>query len=396
MRSFLKLGFCLLAISSLLTGCWDRVEAEQRRYVLGIGIDHIAPGQEARPGEKEYIEARRVERPERRVTYAMAKLGGKQQGSEGKAAKKNEMEFLASESAAIFQTARINLVRQDKKLYFEHIKAIVIGEDEAKKDIREVLDFFARDPEMRRRMRVVVCQGKAEDYLKIIPPGDKELPIVIGNMLRAKGASRTNPQADLGNIMERIHRGAAFDVPYMINAEEEPRIFGTAVFKNAKMIDTLGEVDTIGLNWMRGTIQGGLVTTTMELDDRETVVFEIFTTKTKHKVQIDEQGNIVYIVNVKVRGTVGENQIIDADTMTPEYFKKMSEAVSEQIENEIIETHRKLTELNADVAAVGRLIYQEHPEIWRQIGSRWDEIFPTVKIQVKVEAEVTRAGLVRK
>jgi spore germination protein KC len=81
--------------------------------------------------------------------------------------------------------------------------------------------------------------------------------------------------------------------------------------------------------------------------------------------------------------------------MTPEYFKKMSEAVSKQIENEIIETHRKLTELNADVAAVGRLIYQEHPEIWRQIGSQWDEIFPTVKIQVKVETEVSRVGLVR-
>jgi spore germination protein KC len=47
------------------------------------------------------------------------------------------------------------------------------------------------------------------------------------------------------------------------------------------------------------------------------------------------------------------------------------------------------------VAAVGRLIYQEHPEIWRQIGSQWDEIFPTVKIQVKVETEVSRVGLVR-
>jgi Ger(x)C family germination protein len=396
MSSFFKLCFFLLAISTLLTGCWDRVEVEQRRYVLGVGVDYIPPGQEARPGEKEYMEQTREERPDHRVTYAMAKLGGKLQGTEGRAPKKNEMEFLTSESAGTFQTARIALVRQDKKLFFEHIKTIVLSEEIARTDVREVLDFFIRDPEMRRRMRVVVCRGKAEEFLKLIPIGDTELPIVIANMMRARGASRMNPEADLGNIMERIHRGQAFDVPYMINAEGEPHIFGSAIFKNAKMIGRLSEVETIGLNWMRGSIRGGLVTTRMESDSRGTVVLEIFKTKTKRKVEFDEQGNVIFIVNVKVTGTVGENQIPDADTSTPEYLKKLSDAVSKQVEGEIVDTHRKLTELNADAAAIGRLIYQEHPEIWQQIGSQWDEIFPTVKLQVKVETEVSRVGLVRK
>lgn len=388
------LGCLLIALAIILSGCWDRVEIEQRRFTIGIGIDRVPPGAEAQLGERGFMELT-AGKPKYRIVYALARLGAKEAGGEGKKTGKGEMDFLPTEAESGFESARSALLTQDRKLFFEHIKLIVLGEELAKENISDPLDFFSRDPEMRRRMRIVVSQGKAEDFLKLKPLGETELPIVIVNMIRSRGTSKLNPEADLGHIMEKIHRGEAFDVPYMIKQENEPRIYGSAIFRKNRMVDTLGEIDSRGVNWMRGTMRGGVVSITLDGAEHDIMLLELFSTKTRRKIKVDENGNIIFLVNIKVKGSVGENQLNKEDPLSEEYFKKVSGAVARQIEREVITTHQKLTSLNADVIEIGRQVHQEHPQLWEQIGDHWDEVFPTVKILAKVEVEVNRVGLIR-
>ncbi|HOL16241.1 MAG TPA: Ger(x)C family spore germination C-terminal domain-containing protein, partial [Bacillota bacterium] len=53
-------------------------------------------------------------------------------------------------------------------------------------------------------------------------------------------------------------------------------------------------------------------------------------------------------------------------------------------------------ELKSDIFGFGNLIYRKNPRLWEKIGPRWDEeIFPRLKIDLKVNFVILRAGLIK-
>ena len=66
------------------------------------------------------------------------------------------------------------------------------------------------------------------------------------------------------------------------------------------------------------------------------------------------------------------------------------------IKKEIQSAFQKARSLNADFINIGRILYQNHPQVWEDMEHKWDEIFPEIRAHVTVGVSIWRVGEVSK
>ena len=149
----------------LLAGCWDHIDIEQRGYVLGVAIDAYPPmpgkdekaaSEETPPEEEEKIEMMETHtgKPSYAMTIQMPILRKNPQPAEGggSSSEGGGLTWEITQVGNSFMAMnRELLARTSLSLYYEHLQVIIISDQVARKGISDVLDFFTRDPEMRRR-----------------------------------------------------------------------------------------------------------------------------------------------------------------------------------------------------------------------------------------------------
>ncbi|GCL74801.1 hypothetical protein PN4B1_47830 [Paenibacillus naphthalenovorans] len=228
-------GGVFLIISILvLTGCWGRSELKDVGIVAAVGIDvkdenkFEATTQVVKPGE----------------------------------VKKNKSGAVLVNSATgftVFEAVRDLIIKGGKKQIWHHINAYIIGEEAAKTGVRPRIDFLARDHEPRFRMNVFVTKGKAKDLLNMksninpIPAAAMQLALEEQESL-AKA-----PKVELHDFIQKLME--PYEDPYLPiirNGKQNFEIFGTAVFKDDKMVGELNSKETRGMLRVVGEVQGGL------------------------------------------------------------------------------------------------------------------------------------------
>lgn len=173
----------ILCLVFLTTGCWDRVEIENRGFVIGVAIDAAKEKQAKETEEKEAPskpkgKQRFVATHQFVVPGALKGQGGgggQQGGGQGGDAFLN----LSSEGNTMFEIARTFATRTSRSPYLEHLKIIIVSEELAKKgQFAHVLDFFLRNHEMRRTTKIMIAKGgEARKVLEVTPKNEK-LPVL--------------------------------------------------------------------------------------------------------------------------------------------------------------------------------------------------------------------------
>ena len=134
---------CLLTASALcMSGCWDMVEINDRLCIRGVGID---------VGEQEGMIS---------VTFQML-LPYETSDIQSSPMYQN----LTIEAATLSEAVDLLATNVKQKPHFEHLSAIVLGEETAKRAAVYVLDYFYRVPQVRRNCEVVAVSGLAKDLI---------------------------------------------------------------------------------------------------------------------------------------------------------------------------------------------------------------------------------------
>ncbi|GJM81154.1 hypothetical protein HMSSN139_36500 [Paenibacillus sp. HMSSN-139] len=154
-----------LSLAVFTTGCWDRVEIEERGFVVGAGID-LAEEEEAEKGR--YM-----------LTFQFVIPGGLQAKEGGSKNGKSATFFNLSSSAnTMFTAARDMSFLTSRSPYLQHLRMILISEEMAASgDLANALDLFLRDHEMRRATKIMVTEGEARKLLETNPKNEK-LPVM--------------------------------------------------------------------------------------------------------------------------------------------------------------------------------------------------------------------------
>jgi spore germination protein KC len=65
---------------------------------------------------------------------------------------------------------------------------------------------------------------------------------------------------------------------------------------------------------------------------------------------------------------------------------------AEVIKGEVMAALKKAQELNADVFGFGEAIHQKYPKQWKDLESRWDEVFSDIEVEVVVDTKLDLTG----
>lgn len=400
----------ILMFALCMTGCWDRKDIETRGFVLGIAIDDYPPipegrtvsPEETQPEEEKKFEVMQIH--EGKPMYAMtiqipivkksllrSPFG---QGVESNGSKSYELTQIGN---SFFAMNREMASRIELTPYYEHLQAIVISDTLARKGLHEILDFFLRDHEMRRRTMLCISDGEAKKILDVVPRIEDYSSLVLARLpLNSTVNSRIIHETDLGRAIASIHDRDDFLLPRVEATKDEIKSSGAAVFKENKMVGWATPIEVEYIAHIRGSYEGGLITAKDPNNEEAIITLEI--TSSRRKITpIIENNKPKFKIDLKIKGSI-------AEFTNREYHKlinkkdinKIVKVFENKIKNECEATIKNIQEkYGADVFHFNIILKTQMPEYWETINEKWHDIFKDVEADVNVQVRIQNVGNIR-
>ena len=80
--------------------------------------------------------------------------------------------------------------------------------------------------------------------------------------------------------------------------------------------------------------------------------------------------------------------------VTPEMLPVLNQHIEQVIKKQITLAVRQAQTLNSDIFGFGDALRKKYPGQWAELAHRWDDIFPTIKLEIEVDAKIRRVNLV--
>lgn len=371
--------FLFLTLILLLTGgCWDRRELDQRGIVAGFALDKGEEGNQ--------------------IVATAQVVNPSQVGDEkNKAAGGTPFFLVSSRGPTVFHTIRHLNQYSSRKLAYDHNQIFVLGEDLARIGINRYLDFFMRDPEIRKNNLVIVAEGKGADILNVPTPLNPLPALYIRDLIKNDVISNSETMATtFMDFSQMIMSRSTAPVAPLISirthgTEKKLHISGMAVFdRELKMVGKLNGTETRGLLWVLGKVQSGII---LIKPGKYSNPYSMEITKASSKIIPRlENGTPRITVKISVSSNLGEAGCPD-DLLQPAIWNTMEKQQAQAIGREVLMALNQAQELNTDIFGFGDAFYKKYPNQWRQIGPHWQEVFSALKVDIVVQSKVEHPSL---
>lgn len=387
----LRVGIALAACA-LLAGCWDRVEIDQRGFVIGVAIDKpVQSGEEHESHPRDRY----------RVTYQIVIPSGIKQSNAKSGPGKTYFNLTTQERSLSAVAAKMSL-QTSRQPFMEHLKTIIVSSDMATHNggLSDLFDYFLRDKNMRRSAHVIIANGEAKKLLELEVPNEP-LPALYLSVFdrNRRGSSYITPQIRIGDVHEKLLRFETFLIPRVTYKDKQVATFdsvGVIDGRTNRMVGALEERDAQALNFMRGTIVGGALEFKLDGND---ATFQIEGGKSKFALTDRDPENMGFLIRVDVQGALNETNAIDNFTESSTLTKAQA-AVAAEIEDRCADTIRELQRnMKKDAIGLGRFLYHNHYRLWRPIHKDWDNgrnLFSEATIRVEAHVLIRRSGNIDK
>ncbi|WP_309411785.1 Ger(x)C family spore germination protein [Bacillus cereus] len=385
---YIRLLLILLLVPFSLTGCWSSKEIEQLSFISGVALDK---GRELPAEEETYRkEGRYVKRNLIKATYQIiSPLEKNSGGGQGKS-----YINISETGDSLHQIIREIALKKEKPLFSAHFKSIVISDSLVRTySLRDLLDHFLRDEELRLSCIVLISKGKASASLESKEKG--EIPAIRLNEIldnRYKTTRILSP-VSLATLEGKIHSGTSFLLQNVYSVNGEVKLAGAAVIKgkSKKLCGFLNEEDLDGIAWIKGMSNGSVV----KIFDKKTgrpIIYEVKSIKSNITPHV-KQNKIFFDVKIESEGSLTENWLGLKKGSKNQLIKKIEKAVEQEIKRLMCHAIEKMQKkYQVDVAGFGNLLRIEHPEVWEQVKKDWDRTFSTIPIKYHVSATIQDYG----
>ncbi|MCL2171784.1 MAG: hypothetical protein FWB71_06465, partial [Defluviitaleaceae bacterium] len=235
-----KLGYLLLIvpIMGLATNSWDRVELEERGFVITMAIDAAQPDEDS---------------PADRIKLAMTLPGPRavaEQEDDGVA-------IYAEQGQTIAQVKENICRKMSESLYFGHAKVLIFGEEIlADGDLlARVLEDIAANSEINSKCIVLATGDPIEDILAAKPHGQNLVGLHISKYYEAIGGNGAGGvgKMDLEMLRDALNRDNSAIIPKISLCEDEEGLIfgGGAILADFELVRFAEDEELAGLLWFR-------------------------------------------------------------------------------------------------------------------------------------------------
>ncbi|HEX3012418.1 MAG TPA: Ger(x)C family spore germination protein [Syntrophomonadaceae bacterium] len=379
MRKFIVLMLILLLLPTL-SGCWDAEEINELGFVLSVALDKADDG---------YKVTAQIAKPE---TYSKTPSGRSQ------TEKAKPFWVVSATGKSIFEAIRNMSNTAPRRIFWAHIKVIIIGEKLARSDIHEILDFFTRNPELRLRTLVAVTPGEASKILEVVPMMEKDPATDLERLIENRSLSGKGYRIMLKNFLEDYLDPNANPVASKIQLSKEEgspalELNGAAVFRKGKMAGWLDGKNTRGLLWIKNDIKSSVMVINCPFDGQP-ITLEIKEGKTSFQSSIDN-GIPYYQIKVKATGNLVE-QGCATDFTDQKAIKALEGTLESAIRSDIQSTLTTAQNLELDFLGFNEVLHRQHKADWQQLSKNWPEAFSEAAFKIDVKANIPSLSVLAK
>lgn len=381
--------FLLLVCTMLLSGCWDRQELNDIAIVVGMGIDKH---------EDEISLSVQIVNP---GNVSSNKMGGTASAP---------VITYTEKGKTIMEIIRKLTTISPRKLYFSHLRVVVIGEEAAKEGIAPLLDFLARDHELRTDYYMLVSRGvKAENILEVTTLMDRIPANKMYNSLKTSEKNWAavgtitidqviNDMVTIGDeavltgveLKGSLEEGVSADNISRIALRSLLQFEGMAIFKEDRLVGWLSEQESKAYNYIRGHVKSTLKVFPCK-DQEGYVGLEVESTESKVKGTVRNNRPSIDIT-LDITADVGEI-LCELNLSKPEVIYDLEKQAEEYQKANIVDVISKIQkEYGSDIFGFGQAIHRSNPTYWSNNKDRWDEIFKDLEVRVHVDLEIKNIG----
>lgn len=385
----MKLLVIILVSGLLLTGCWNQRELDDLALALAIGVDKE---------EDHYLFTAQVVNPSMVA------------GQEGGIARTPIMTYSA-EGDSLFEAWRKLTKSAPRKMYFAHVRIVVLGEAMAKEGIIDLVDPVLRDHEFRTDYYLMVAKDeKAENVLSHLTSLEEIPAIKIDRMVTAAtehlGVATHYTLDKIVNDLKGLGKEPVIPSIRLIGNKKEGQKLSNlestrlnsriildelAVIKDGKVIGYLGDDDSRGYNFSQGNIKSSVEKLSCTKEAEKPLVVEIIRSKSKIKAKI-KNGRPEATIQITAEGNIVD---VECEAMPQEekelkaYEKQLNEQIKLGVEKVVTLTQK---ELKTDILGIGEAVHRNDPKYWKKHEQQWVELYPDTKIKVVVDAKIRNIG----
>lgn len=371
--------FLIIFNTFMLTGCYDKVELEERGLVLSIGID------------------KNIENNNFIISVSMPDIiteGGSSNPTEQSQSENTNQAVKIGEGATISETISNINIDMIKNLYFGHTKVIVIGTALLKDAelLKESIDFLERHREISRKV-IILGAENAQNILQSVPNDEKMLGIYINDFYKNNNAYKI----DLDDIIQKLLTTGDVAIPNIEFVNNNLGINSLSILRNCKLSGTIDEISSKYLLYLMDKNTLGEIS--IDFDNKKTgLVFlnkniDISVREEVNPEEVENKIIVTYNIKSDVNITeyeLGENILIDTDKY------KILEQETEIFLCESIKTSiNNIWDFRADVLGMSEYIRKNNPELYDKYNLDKTNIYNNLKIEIICDINIKGSGKIK-
>lgn len=312
-----------------------------------------------------------------------------------------------SSSSSLQDAFRKVVLESPRQLYAAQLEIIVLSEEVVNNHLEEVLEYFARDPETRTEIKIIVA--KTEDSTKAITLQTLLTSLSSSNIinsldLQSKVLGMAYPVTlnELLNMyidpyLEVVLPSMTLYGNYEIGDEKENittsspkaivKIDGSTITKDNKILGYLDLEESKILNLINGKLKETIIK--MNYYDGY-IIFE--PNRIKVSRELDIKNNIIKI-NISGYSKTKEIQS-NINVKDPKEVEKLNKALNMELEKKITDTFNSIREkYGTDVFGFQELYYRTNYKYFKENCTNWyEDIYPKIKLEVKANVRLYEKG----
>jgi spore germination protein KC len=384
----------------LLTGCWDRLEIEDRAAILGLAIDPIEGEQPqgiTGPNAKS-------DSPGYRLTAQIGIPGriplGPGESSGGGATQRPV--WIVSTTGKTIDDAMNKLQQQlADKIFLGQLRVITVNQKIARTiGMNDIQDFFRRNAEVRRLCWILISYREASRAMEAAPKLERVPTLYLVSTLEHAVELGKMPNVFLGNYWSTLADKGADPVLPLVKVigpqKDQIEIEGLAVFQKDRMVGSLDPIETMEYMELRNEHKGGYAAAyPMPGDSRHSVMVRSITRRTKIRCRmINGQPSFegYTVVQSQIEEVTGQGSIASNDVLS-----QIADEASKELTDGQMKVFKKIQALHADPFGFGEIVRGRFPQYWLNgiLGShsKWEEQFAKTPFQAHVKLYLVRSGM---
>lgn len=362
-----------------LSGCWDKVEIEQRAIINSMFIEKGDNEHGGNPSGD-------INKGKIKVTFGILIPSAQGQGKDmgySRVIQGDDMPQVLSRLGE--ETSRVPFYGQTRMLIFS-------SDFLKQKDcFKKLLDFIDRDPSVNTQMRILATKSKTKEITDIEARLESSTTQhIIGILNNAERYSST-VSVSLENLIDDLRESDGAGVLPLLEVLPDNQTFRVDELGLIKDYTYLTEVPSEIVRQYKiitNTFTGGRQQ--VEFEEKTLSVY-IYNCKSKMKLK-PGNGNLGFKVTVDAEGSI-EGFCFDKNVMEKDIIEKMETTLENQMEKELEEaTEYFQKKIGYDYLGFEEYLKKYKPKVYKKYENSWEEQFKNAEIEYEVAFHIRRRG----